>query len=685
VSALIGALRVSLSAETANFEAGMKRAQRRYAATQTGVSQEILELGLKKLTVSIGNAEAGSQKAVKAFKAIGLSVDDLRGKNTGDTFLKVADAVSKYSDRASRAAIETALMSRNGLALDNALSGGSARLNALAEAANRLGIVLSTEQIQSAEETAHKLEAVKMVLEAQIAGTVAENAGAILSLSSALASLTGSIARFLGSNPQLALSIIGALLGGRVGGLPGMILGGAGGFALGGQVAQVAADSNPDLKFRMDQVRKAKAALATARATGGTVGAPAMSVNGMQTFGGGGISNDAAVRSAKKHLDEETSRLNQAVAQSAARRQPTPASPTLPQFLAPKGGGHEKKAPADRSDELLAQLEKEQIQAEQSILQAKLSLAGSNEERLQISVQLVAIEKAVQDKAVDEELAKAARDLADHKITKAAYEEAVVAGNKLKAAHATEAQLKLQAIVEEQLTRTEQANFEMSEQTLKWRSDALHLADEMATTAADHRRIQLQILDSEIAQRKLELEHEKDLAKRNGATTEEIKAIQDKIDHLPIERAQGATSINNNTMSPLEQWRHDVPRTAAEINQALQSIEVEGLDGLTDAITGIITGTEKMKDAFHQLAASILADLLKMTIKMMIFKALEAVMGWRRWRPEFLWRLLRNRLRRHHQRAWLRNGRLVQYPRAPGHRQERAVPERPSDRPCLSR
>jgi lambda family phage tail tape measure protein len=272
-------------------------------------------------------------------------------------------------------------------------------------------------------------------------------------------------------------------------------------------------------------------------------------------------------------------------------------------------------------------MDKEILQAEQNILQAKLGLAGSNEEHLQIAIQLVQLEKTAKDKAIDEEVARAEREHAEHKITDAALQQVEAKARILKAENAAEAAAKLQAIVEEQLARAEQANFEIAVQKLKFQQDALHVADQLATTAEDHRRIQLQILASEIAQQRLELEHEKDLVIRNHGTKEEIDAIQQKIDNLPVQQAQGAALINANNRSPLDQWAHDVPKTAAEINQALQSIEVEGLDGLTDAIEKVITGTESMKDAFHELAASILADLLKMTIKMILFQALEAAMG----------------------------------------------------------
>jgi hypothetical protein len=73
------------------------------------------------------------------------------------------------------------------------LSGGSKALNELAAAADKLGIVLSDEQIQKADETADKLDALKTVLSARIAGVVADNSSAILGLANALVALVGKL------------------------------------------------------------------------------------------------------------------------------------------------------------------------------------------------------------------------------------------------------------------------------------------------------------------------------------------------------------------------------------------------------------------------------------------------------------------------------------------------------------
>jgi hypothetical protein len=115
-----------------------------YAAGQVGISQEELQVGIQKLTVSMGQAEVGAKKQITAFKAIGISVDDLKGKNAGDVFRMIAERLEKVTDRSQRAAIEVALFGKAGAKLDNLLSGSQGRLNELSDAAERLGSFSAT-------------------------------------------------------------------------------------------------------------------------------------------------------------------------------------------------------------------------------------------------------------------------------------------------------------------------------------------------------------------------------------------------------------------------------------------------------------------------------------------------------------------------------------------------------------
>lgn len=158
----------------------------RYAAGRVGVKQEQLETGLSKLTITLGKVAAGAKAPAQALAAIGVSVDQLKGKDTGEAFRIIADGLKKVTDRSQRAAVEVALFGKSGAMLDNLLAGGSSAINELSAAAEKLGIVLSDEQIRKADETADKLDALKTVLSARVAGVVADNADSILGLANAL-------------------------------------------------------------------------------------------------------------------------------------------------------------------------------------------------------------------------------------------------------------------------------------------------------------------------------------------------------------------------------------------------------------------------------------------------------------------------------------------------------------------
>jgi hypothetical protein len=165
----------------------------RYAAQQNGIANEVLDNGLEKLAITLGKVAAGAREPTKALQAIGITADQLKGKDTGEALRIIADGLKNIGDRSQRAAVEVALFGETGAKLDALLSKGASGINELAAAAEELGIVLSDEQIQKADETAKKMEALKTVLQARIAGVVADNADAILGLANALSDFVGAI------------------------------------------------------------------------------------------------------------------------------------------------------------------------------------------------------------------------------------------------------------------------------------------------------------------------------------------------------------------------------------------------------------------------------------------------------------------------------------------------------------
>src|SRR5882672_3044935 len=63
-------------------------------ARLSGTDIEEVATGLGKLAKSMVDAEAGGAKTTAAFAAIGISVDELKGKNPDEVFLKIAQRLA---------------------------------------------------------------------------------------------------------------------------------------------------------------------------------------------------------------------------------------------------------------------------------------------------------------------------------------------------------------------------------------------------------------------------------------------------------------------------------------------------------------------------------------------------------------------------------------------------------------
>lgn len=186
----------------------------RYAAGQNGVSTEQLETAMAKLTVTMSKANAGSEKAQKAYKAVGVELSDLKTKSKSEILGQIADEMLKTGGAAKNAAAGVAIMGKGFLAMAPLLDLGSAGISELSLAAEKLGIVLSDEQIAKADETADKLEALKTVLMANIAGAVANNSDAILGLANALVTLINTIPQAIQGWKNMAAEFNAAVFAG---------------------------------------------------------------------------------------------------------------------------------------------------------------------------------------------------------------------------------------------------------------------------------------------------------------------------------------------------------------------------------------------------------------------------------------------------------------------------------------
>lgn len=112
------------------------------AADLAGVQN--LEGALQKVSVVLGDAAAGSASAQKAFANIGLSVNDLLKLSPEDQFRAVASAIGDIQGPAAQAAAAVDLFGKSGVEL---LPLFASNLKEIEAQAQKLGVVLSDDQV----------------------------------------------------------------------------------------------------------------------------------------------------------------------------------------------------------------------------------------------------------------------------------------------------------------------------------------------------------------------------------------------------------------------------------------------------------------------------------------------------------------------------------------------------------
>jgi hypothetical protein len=161
----------------------------RFAVEQNGGTVEEADNALGKFSVTLGKAFDGGKEASAAFTRLGVDVKQLQAASDSRRFEMVADAIARIKDPAQQSSAAMAIFGKGARAIIPTLQAGAEAFRAQAEEARNYGLVLSDEQIQNADKTADKIQALNRALQAKIAGAVADNAAAIGNLTNSLVNL----------------------------------------------------------------------------------------------------------------------------------------------------------------------------------------------------------------------------------------------------------------------------------------------------------------------------------------------------------------------------------------------------------------------------------------------------------------------------------------------------------------
>jgi len=122
----------------------------KFAAELSGASMADLEKGVKRMSGTILDAKSGLETYARAFRQIGVSIDDLMKMNPEQQFITISEAIARIEDPTVRAALAQDMFGRAGTALLPMFDRGADGLKKMREEARTLGIVFSEDAARSA-------------------------------------------------------------------------------------------------------------------------------------------------------------------------------------------------------------------------------------------------------------------------------------------------------------------------------------------------------------------------------------------------------------------------------------------------------------------------------------------------------------------------------------------------------
>ena len=161
-----------------------------FAANQSGVSSETLNMGLQRFGRRAAEAAAGTGEARDAIKQLGLQLKDTNGnlRSTEDLFDDALTKLGEIENPLERVRLGFKLFDSEGVALVNM----AGNLGDLRDEAQRLGLVLDAEVIQHADELQDSFDALWLVTKNQLAPALVHLGGnALKSTPESMAELAG--------------------------------------------------------------------------------------------------------------------------------------------------------------------------------------------------------------------------------------------------------------------------------------------------------------------------------------------------------------------------------------------------------------------------------------------------------------------------------------------------------------
>lgn len=115
----------------------------RFAAEQTGVSTQTMDMALQRMTRRVAEAAMGTGEAVGALKELGISATDIAKQSPDQMFREITKAMGGVETQSDKVRLAMKLFDSEGVSLVNTMKGGASALDELAAQADAAGLSIS--------------------------------------------------------------------------------------------------------------------------------------------------------------------------------------------------------------------------------------------------------------------------------------------------------------------------------------------------------------------------------------------------------------------------------------------------------------------------------------------------------------------------------------------------------------
>lgn len=178
----------------------------KYAADLSGVSLEGISTSVGRLSRNMFDAAQGTGEGAKGFKMLGINVKNADGslKSSTQVMTEMADRFKTMPDGAAKTALAMQLMGRSGAEMIPLLNGGSEALGGLLSEAKQFGLEISTETARAAEVVNDNFARVGYAINGVQVSLTAALAPALVAVSQGMVNLATSFVDALAYLPVLA-------------------------------------------------------------------------------------------------------------------------------------------------------------------------------------------------------------------------------------------------------------------------------------------------------------------------------------------------------------------------------------------------------------------------------------------------------------------------------------------------